>query len=75
MTGLADPTLTGTNIGAVDQRATGNTDAAIVGQWDALDVTNPQTFTVTRGVAGGATAKAHAAGAPVKLWRARGLAL
>jgi hypothetical protein len=75
VTGLADPTLTGTNIGAVDQRATGNTDAGIVGQWDALEVTNPQTATVTRAVAGGATAKAHDAGAPVKLWRARGLAL
>lgn len=36
---------------------------------------SPQTFTVVRGVAGGATAKAHASGAPVKLWRARGLAL
>lgn len=72
---LNDPTLTGTNIGAADQRATGNTDAAIVGQWDALDVTMPQRISVTRAVAGGANAKAHAAGTTVRLWRARGLAL
>lgn len=36
---------------------------------------SPQTFTVTRGVAGGAAAKAHDAGVTVKLWHARGLAL
>lgn len=36
---------------------------------------SPQTFTVVRGVAGGATAKAHASGVAVTLWRPRGLAL
>lgn len=36
---------------------------------------SPQTFTVVRGVAGGATAKSHLAGAAVQLWRGRGVAL
>jgi hypothetical protein len=39
----------------------------------AADATDPQNFTVTRSVNG--VVKAHSAGEPVKLWRARGLAL
>jgi hypothetical protein len=66
---------TGTLVGVASRRDTGNTDANLIAAWDNFAVLNPQLITVTRGVAGGATAKAHAVGAPVKLWRARGLAL
>jgi hypothetical protein len=66
---------TGTLVGLASRRDTGNTDASLIFAWDNFAVLNPQAFTVTRGVAGGAAAKAHSVGAPVKLWRARGLAL